>query len=202
MSCLSDRLSDINTTIYQGANPVNFNTVNAPLKRNAAPVLREPVIMNCINNADNSEPDGCPRVQRRNAPTSDYALFTNAQAPGVTYEEGTNISFPTTVFNTDPDKIERNNGSVALSAGRHGRTYLVNYQISADFTDAQLVITEDSVAIPASAVDVTGKTTASGSYIVEVEPCETKNVAVNVAAGTVITPTPTSGISLNVVRIA
>ncbi len=180
MSCLTDRLSNINTTIYSSPGAV-------PPVPPMPPVPAPPVEMNNFPN------DGV---------TDSYALFTNSLAPGETYAEGTNISFPTTVYNTDERNIQLNGGSVSLAGGRTGKTYLVMYQVSGTFTTATLTVTEDGVAQQASDVTVTGETTASGSYIVSVPPMQDSNVAVNVFAGSVATATPTAGTTLTVVRIA
>ncbi len=190
MSCLSQRLSNIDTTIYP-SQPSALADGFVPAQFQQPTVINPPL-----------QVPSCPAPVRDNYPTQAYALFTNAFAPGETYAAGTNIPFPTTVYNTDERNIERNNGSVILSGGKRGKTYLVMYQVSATFTDAQLAVTENGVAQQPSAVSVTGDTTASGNYIVKVPACQDTSVSVNVLSGTVETATPTAGTNMTIVRLS
>ncbi len=155
-------------------------------------------------------------------PTNSYALFYNAAAAGATYAAGTNIPFPSTLYDTtaipgfvnnngipnnngmaNNNGITNNNGVITLEGGPRGRSYLVNYQVTGTFTTAQLGIavngTVDTNSI--TSANDTDAETVSGSYIVTVPANTISTIAVNVVSGTVATGTPTTGTNISVVRI-
>ena len=140
------------------------------------------------------------------SPTTSYALFFNAAATGVTYSAGVTVPFPSTQYNSEPQDIMNNGaGGISLSGGPFGATYLINYQLSAVFTDATVGLVVNGVNATSSNSLVTGTGvigTASGSYIVSVPANTTTNVSLNVISGTATTGTPTSGSNISVVRIA
>lgn len=138
------------------------------------------------------------------ATVGDYALFYNTAATGATYAAGTTIPFPSTLYNTGIPDITNNNGSITLSGGTTGRAYLVSYQVSGIFTDATLGLTVNAVNDTSTNSFATGagEQTVGGSYIVAVPANTVSIVALNVIAGSVTTPTPTSGTNISVVRIS
>lgn len=239
MGCSNRSLNNLDTTIYRtgsGSSCGDNSTVTIQFVDGAMPYCHgnnsQPSFRPPMNFPPQFPPQPpmppMPPIPPVTNPTSTYALFYNASATGATYAAGTNIPFPSTLYDTSSvtsfgnnngipnnfgipnnnnmannNGITNNNGVITLEGGPRGRAYLVNYQVTGIFTTAQLGIAVNGTVDTNSITSATGDDadTVSGSYIVTVPANTISTIAVNVVSGTVATGTPTTGTNISIVRI-
>ncbi len=138
------------------------------------------------------------------APTASYAQFINNSTNGATFGAGENISYPSTLYNTDTADIVNNNGIITLSGGTSGRAYLVNYQVTGTFANETVIglAVNGAVENNSKIVPDGGIGTSNSSYIVYVPANSVSTVSLRVVSGRITTASPTIGTNISVVRIA
>lgn len=210
MSCSSRNLNNLDTTVYSTTSCPSSNnnpTVTIQFIDGATP----------FSQGGNSQSGNCshgecnhqrPEEDQETHPTNTFALFYNAATTGAEFEAGDNIPFPSTLYNTSDackdNGITNNNGIITLSTcNKENRSYLINYQVTGSFEDAELGIAVNGIVDTNSiiAADSNDDTTISGSYIVTVPRKTATTVALTVVSGEVETGTPTVGTNISVVRI-
>lgn len=206
MSCSNRNLRDVDTTVYRASNGCcsGDDGVTIQFIDRASPCCQYPPVYPLFPFPLVNPP--VPPVVPAVVPTTLFALFANEATAGATYTAGALIPYPTTVLNTDTAGIINNGaGTLTLTGGTTGRTYLVNYQVSGTVTDATVGLAVNGVNAVSSNSTVAGTAVAGtlkGSYVLTVPANTTATVSLNVISGTVVTAAPTTGTNISVVRIA
>lgn len=203
MSCSKNNLRNLDTTVYNASCGCerDDNNLTIYFADRHCPYYPYPPFTPPF--APENPPAMAPSFPPMTSPTEDFAVFTSNTTADVTYTAGASIPFAVTSLNTSNENIINNNGVAALTGGRRGRTYLVNYQLTGTFNDATIGLSVNGVNEASTSNTVTGEgtITTNGSFIVNVPANSSTNVALNVIAGTVTGVTPT-GSNFTIIRIA
>ncbi len=199
MSCNNRNLRNIDTNIYTSTNGCCQNDYDARIVERVVPCYFYPP-----RPFPPSPEPPTPPFPPEPSVFINYAEFYNNAATGATFGAGENISYPSTLYNTDTAGIVNSNGVITLSGGTTGRTYLLNYQVTGTTADESVIglATNGSVDANTQIVPNSATGTSNGSYIVNVPANTTSTVALRVVSGTVTTASPTIGTNFSIIRIA
>ena len=201
MSCNNRNIRNIDTNIYTSTTGCCQNDYDVRIVERVVPCyFYPPRPFPPSPEPPAPQPPGPPVFTS----TLNYAEFFNNAATGITFNAGENVSYPSTLYNTDTAGIVNNNGVITLSGGKTGRTYLLNYQVTGTTADDAVIGLEINGSVDANTQIVPNSATgtSNGSYIVNFPANTTSTVALRVVSGTVTTASPTIGTNFSVVRIA